>query len=84
MHYCAAVRMGQALVHIDGAYSSAFFHAQRAVILAPPEIFYKEYILLYYSIPERLLSYEEARKIAESLLKKDLNNVTAKQFFTVE
>jgi len=86
LHYCAAVLMGQALVYVDGAYSAAFFHAQRAMKLAPDDPSYKEYLLLYYYIPDRLLSYEKARRIAESLLIQDPQNSTAKQFFldTVE
>ena len=38
----------------------------------------KEYLLLYYDIPDKLLSREEAEVIANALLSQDPSNVTAR------
>lgn len=81
LHRCAAVLIAQCFVHLEGAYSMGLFHARRAIELAPDEPTYKEYILLYYDIPDKLLSKEEAIEIATQLQQQDPGNIAADHFF---
>lgn len=62
------------LNHLEGAYQAAFFHAKKAVGLSPNDISYKEYLLLFYEIPEQLLTKEEATDIAKEILEEDPEN----------
>lgn len=77
LHQLAAVLISQGLSHLEGAYSSGLFHARRAVTLSPDIISYKEYLLLFNTIPDKLLSDSEAKKISEEILLQDPNNITA-------
>jgi len=78
MHQLAAVLISQALSHIEGAYSAGLFHARRAVELAlDTDISYKEYLLLFYDIPEQLFSDSEAKTIAQDILRLNPDNKVA-------
>jgi hypothetical protein len=79
MHQLAAVLIAQALSHLDGAYSAGLFHARKAVELAKNDnnMLYKEYLLLFYDIPEQLLDASEAEQIAHDILQIDSHNKTA-------
>lgn len=81
LHYCAAMLIAQCFVYIEGSYSMGLFHARRSVELAPGDSSYKEYLLLYYSIPDKLLSLEEAIVVAKELEVQDPGNVAANHFF---
>ena len=80
-HYCAAVLIAQCFVYIEGAYSMGLFHARRCVELAPNDPSYKEYLLSFYGITDRLLSKEEAIEIATQLQQQDPGNIAAEHFF---
>jgi tetratricopeptide (TPR) repeat protein len=72
LHYLASYLLGMGLNHLEGAYQTAFFHAKRAVELAPQDnSSYKEYLLFFYEIPAKLLRKDEATKIANEILKID-------------
>lgn len=77
LHQLAAVLISQGLSHVEGAYSSGLFHARRAVELSPNTISYKEYMLLFNTIPDKLLNNTEAKLIAEKILMQDPINITA-------
>lgn len=81
LHYCAAVLIAQVFCYIDNAYSMGLFHARRAVLLAEDDPSYKEYLISYYYIPEKLLTFKEALSIAEQLALQDPGNIAAQQFF---
>lgn len=78
LHYCAAMLIAQCFVYIEGSYSMGLFHARRSVELAPNDPSYKEYLLLYHNIPDKLIGREEAEKIANALLLQDPCNITAR------
>lgn len=78
LHYCAAMLIAQCFVYIEGSYSMGLFHARRSVELAPDDPSYKEYLLLYYNIPDKLLNKEDAEAIANALLSQDPSNITAR------
>lgn len=70
LHNLTSVIMSTALCHIQGAYQTAFFHAKKAIELAPNDLNFKEFLLFFYVIPEKLLSHDEAMIIAKEILMK--------------
>ncbi len=58
---------------LEGAYSVALFHS-REVLRIKKDIKNLERILFFYHIPEKLVSTEEAKKIAEEILKVEPTN----------
>lgn len=81
LQYCAASLIAQVFCYVDSAYSMGLFHARRAVALAPNDPSYKEYLLSYYYIPDKLLTFEEALVIAKELELQAPGNIAAKHFF---
>ena len=61
---------------MEGAYSVALYHA-RELILMERNIKNLERLLFFYNIPEKLINDEEAKNIAEEILKTDANNKVA-------
>ena len=61
---------------MEGAYSVALHHA-RELLLMERNIENLERLLLFYNIPEKLINDEEAKNIAEEILKTDANNKVA-------
>lgn len=70
-HFYAAEVLSSGLTHLNHAYSGALMHARRAAELAPNDISYKEYLLCFYSIPEHLITLNEAKQIALEILQQD-------------
>lgn len=68
MHSLAAEILRFSLCDVNGAYQAAFYHTKKAIELSPNDINLKEYLLFFYEIPEKLLSKEEAIKIANEVL----------------
>ncbi len=64
------------LCFMEGAYSIALFHA-RELILLEKSIKNLERILFFYNIPEKLVDEEEAKYIANEILKEEPNNEVA-------
>lgn len=61
---------------MEGAYSVALYHA-RELVLMERNIKNLERLLFFYNIPEKLINDEEAKNIAEEILKTDANNKVA-------
>lgn len=76
-HYIASFLLSMALNYLEGAYQIAFHHAKRAVELTPNDISYKEYLLFFNTIPDKLLNNEEAQEIANEILEYEPTNKTA-------
>jgi len=53
------------------------FHAKKALELKPNDISLQEYLLLYHTLPDKLLSDQEAEQLAKNILKFDPNNSAA-------
>lgn len=70
LHFIASEILSMPLCHINGAYNSSLFHARKAIELDPYNIEYKEYILLFYNIPEKLISKGEAEQFAREVINK--------------
>ena len=70
-HYIASVLLATIFVYINGASSTAFFHAKEAVIqnIDNANITYHEWALYFYNNPDVLLSKNEALIIAKEIIK---------------
>ena len=77
LHYIASYLFSMALNHIKGAYQTSFHHAKKAAELSPNDMSYKEYLLFFNAIPDKLLGNEEAFEIANEILKNEPNNKVA-------
>lgn len=77
-HSLAAAIMSSEFCWIEGAYETAFFHARKACELSPNDVGFKEFLLFFHVIPERLLTKEEAIKIATEVLVTKKNSKAAK------
>lgn len=67
LHNIASRLLSLPLRNIPGAYNSALYHARKAVELDPSNILYKENLLLFYAIPDGLISEAEANCIAQEV-----------------
>ncbi|MBM7570657.1 hypothetical protein [Aquibacillus albus] len=83
-HYLASEVLSTALCHLPDAYSSALFHARRALELHPEDVSLKEYLLLFHDIPEQLISKEEAKEIAKDIVDKMPNSTAAQNILKNE
>ncbi|KQL42351.1 hypothetical protein AN960_03695 [Bacillus sp. FJAT-25509] len=76
-HYVISFILSMALNYLGGAYQISFHHAKKAIELSPYDISYKEYLLYFNALPEKLLKNEEAIEVANLILVKDPTNTTA-------
>uniref|UniRef100_UPI0025A9E659 hypothetical protein n=1 Tax=Thomasclavelia cocleata TaxID=69824 RepID=UPI0025A9E659 len=60
---------------------AGFYHQKKAVELEPQNIDFKEYLISYNSLPDKILSDEETLEISKQILKADPNNKIVKQHF---
>lgn len=77
LHYYASEFMATTLNFLPNAYKIAFEHGKKAIELNPNDISLKEYIILFYDIPDQLLDKESAIKYAQEILAIDSGNKTA-------
>lgn len=79
LHNLAFTLLIVPLVHIEGAYHSALYHAQRAVELTnEQDTFSLEHLLFLNIVPDKLVSDQEAIEICHKILALDPSNKTAK------
>ncbi|ELR68743.1 hypothetical protein C900_05875 [Fulvivirga imtechensis AK7] len=79
MHYYAAELMSTALNFMPNGYKIAFDHAMKAIELNPSDISLKEYALLFYEVPDRLLDEQKAKELALEVLKANKESEAAKR-----
>ena len=77
-HYFASSILAMAFSHLNYGYQMAYYHAVKAIELSPENIDLKNYILLFYSIPEKILSKDLALDYAREVYDHDKNNNTAR------
>ncbi|ADC52388.1 hypothetical protein BpOF4_21964 (plasmid) [Alkalihalophilus pseudofirmus OF4] len=78
LHDLAYILLSQPLCHMEGAYASSVFHARTAVKLNGfKEVRYMENILFLNTIPDCVVSDEEAKDISEKILSIDPNHEIA-------
>jgi hypothetical protein len=78
-HYIASSIMATAFNQVNNGYQIAYYHALKAIELSPESLELKNYILLFYSIPERLLNKDLALDYARAVYDYDNNNNAARQ-----
>lgn len=76
-YYYALQMMVQVFCHYPHGYEIAFQHAKNAVELSPEDHSFKEYILRFYEIPDRLLDKDMAVSYARIVLRNDPNSAAA-------
>lgn len=81
LHAFASVLLSNPLCWIEGAYYSGFYHQKRAVELEPKNVQFKEYLLTYNSLPDAILSDEEALVVRKQILMLEPDNRTVKLHF---
>jgi len=69
LHFIACSLLINPFVYIQGAYYLAYDHILKASILDPHNLKYKENLLFFYHIPEKILGINEAINIANQILK---------------
>ena len=84
LHAFASILLSNPLCWIEGAYYAGFYHQKRAIELEPQNIAFKEYLLSYNLLPDKILSDEEALKICKQILKDDPDNIIIKQHFSTK
>lgn len=84
LHAFASTLLSNPLCWIEGAYYAGFYHQKKAIELEPQNIAFKEYLLSYNSLPDKILSDEEALEIRKQILKVDPDNKTVKQHFSAQ
>lgn len=63
LHYTTSLLMSHPLCHIDDAYQAGLYHARKAISLDENNVELYEYILFFNTLPDVLLSYQEAENI---------------------
>lgn len=77
-HYMASRLMSSALCHLPDGYATALYHSRQCLALDPSHLDCKKDMLLFYDIPERLLTRAEAAQIADEVLGEDPNHEIAR------
>ena len=77
LHHEALEQLIYGLVHLEGAYNGALFHARRRVELDPQDYEYKELLLLFHSCPDHLIDDAEAVQICIDILELNPGNKRA-------
>lgn len=85
LHDLAYLLLSQPLCHIEGAYVSALYHAKKAVELTnEQDITLLENLLFLNSVPDKVVSDEEARRIAGKIRLIDSKNEVANELLNGE
>lgn len=66
--YLLSTLMASGLNWMPGAYYVALRHLKIAIEINSEDIYYKQFMLLFYEIPERLITLEEAEQYAREVL----------------
>ena len=78
-HCLASEVLCHAFPYLEGGYATALYHMRRSVALAPDDIELKESLLFFNTIPEKLVSDEEARIVAAEIFQRKPTSVSAQR-----
>ena len=81
LKYIVAEMLVTAFNYLPGGYKLAFEYAKSAIRLNENNTRYKEFILLFYTLPGKLLNRKDALKYAREILKVDPTNKAAELVF---
>ena len=85
LHHLAYLLLSQPLCHIEEAYISALYHAKKAVELTDEkDISLLENLLFLNIVPDKVVSDEEARRIAGKIRLIDSENEVANELLNRE
>lgn len=84
LHDFASILLSNALCWIEGAYYAGFYHQKKAIELEPQNVEFKEYLLMYNTLPDAILSDEDALEIRKQILAIDPNSKTVKHHFSAQ
>ncbi|MFB7157394.1 hypothetical protein [Lysinibacillus sp. NPDC056232] len=79
LHYIASIILSHPLCHLEGAYQAAFYHAKKAIDWDGDDVELKEFLLFFNAIPDKLLNDQEAKILAEKVLKIKPDSEVAKK-----
>jgi hypothetical protein len=79
LHELAADLLVHPLCIIEGGYAAALYHTRRIIILSPENIDFKEAIIFFHNVPDKLVTKKEAIQVAHQILEKEPNNKCAKE-----
>lgn len=77
-YYAAAELYTTVFNYLPEGYSKAFKFSKKAIEIDPSNVSLKEFILLFYSLPDQLLNKELAVKYAKDVIEQDKENKAAK------
>lgn len=80
LHQIAASIMISPLCFMDGAYIVALHHIKRAMLLDPSDVSLKEMMIFFHTVPEEVVSKEEAAVYAKQILAAEPGNKVALDF----
>lgn len=81
LHEIAFSMLVISLVHLEGAYYAALYHARRAIALTnEQDAGYLSNLLFLHSVPDTVVLKEEADKVAKKILVLEPNNLVANDF----
>lgn len=68
LHYALAELYALVFNFLPDGYEMAFYHIKKCIELAPSDVSYKEFMLLFHNIPKPLLSKQEALNYAYQVI----------------
>lgn len=81
-HHLASIILIHAFPHLVGGYKTALYHIRRAIEMDPNDIDLEEMLIFFHNIPEKLVSREEAIKVATKVLEKKPESNPAKRILS--
>lgn len=84
LHAFASTLLSNPLCWMEGAYYAGFYHQKKAIELEQQNIKFKEYLLTYNSLPDRILSDEDALQIRKQILEVEPMNKTVNMHFNAQ
>lgn len=83
-YYAAAELYTTVFNYLTDGYAKAFDFSKKAIEIDPSDISLKEFILLFYNLPQPLLKRDSAIKYAEEVIFSDKDNKAAKAILESE
>lgn len=80
LHTIASLLMSNPLCFLPDGYIKGLYHAKRALELDPADVSLMELMLFYNTIPDELVTKDEASEYAERILLIEPNNKAALDF----
>jgi hypothetical protein len=83
LHTIASLIMSNPLCFLPDGYARGLYHAKRAMELDPANVSLMELMLFYNTIPDKLVTKDEALEYAKQILLIEPNNKAALNFINI-